>query len=385
MNDEQTRIPVGQFTTIFKRGKKGTYTADFHHNGKHCRRSLRTSNLRVARQRAVELELEITNGTLSETMSAANPAPMTIRQAADEFLDYLETEKRRPKTRKKYRGILLNFASFSELGNVERLADVDMRLIDKFRAHRKPLVGPKSMHHEGVLLKGFLGWCRQRKLIAENPLAEVKFRRPKPPRRGGPTLEQINAILVAADERRRPILAVLAFTGMRSGESQHLRAEDVDLRGNWLHIESREGYETKTGECRDVPIHPRLRPFLQRQAKHARSWFFTGPATPKYPDGSHHINTKRLNEYFLGILKKLGLPTGRDGGFTIHSLRHAFKIICINAGIPREVVDAWQGHSPDRSAGGAYYRLSAEESQRFMEQVPFGTGKPAADAGDTEV
>jgi hypothetical protein len=71
------------------------------------------------------------------------------------------------------------------------------------------------------------------------------------------------------------------------------------------------------------------------------------------------------------------IPKGRAEGFTNHSLRHAFRAFCINSRIPREVVDAWQGHSPDRSAGGAYYRLSPEASQRFMTQVPFGTGEPA--------
>ena len=78
---------------------------------------------------------------------------------------------------------LHHFASFDEARKAGRLADVDMRLIDKFRAHRRPLIGDKSMHHEGVLLKRFLGWCRQRKLVTENPLAETKFRRPRPPRR----------------------------------------------------------------------------------------------------------------------------------------------------------------------------------------------------------
>ncbi len=385
MNKKTERLQVGEFTTIYPRGKKGVYTADFHHDGRHCRRSLGTSNLRIARQRAIKLEREIIGGTWGRTKGVNNAAPRTIRQGADEFLAFLEIEKRRPQTRKKYRGILYNFASFGEARNAGRLTDINMRLFDKFRAHRQPLVGAKTMHYEGSLLKSFFGWCRPRSLITENPLAEVKFRRPKPARRGGPTLAQIDAILAEADERRRPILAVLAFTGMRSGECRHLRPDDVDLRGNWLHIVSREGYETKTGECRDIPIHPRLRPFLERQPKHPRPWFFTGPATRKYPQGDRFINTKRLNAYFLGLLDKLGIPSGRDGGFTLHSLRHSFKSICINARIPREVVDTWQGHAPDRSAGSAYYKLTDDESQNFMTQVPFGAGKPAADVGDTEV
>ena len=41
--------------------------------------------------------------------------------------------------------------------------------------------------------------------------------------------------------------------------------------------------------------------------------------------------------------------------------RTALRCGC-HAGIPREVVDAWQGHRPDRSAGGAYYKLSDARS-----------------------
>ena len=51
----------------------------------------------------------------------------------------------------------------------------------------------------------------------------------------------------------------------------------------------------------------------------------------------------------------------------------------------REVVDKWQDHSGDRrpTAGDLYYKLSDGDSQKFMNLVPFGTGKSAADAGET--
>ncbi|MFV1964009.1 MAG: tyrosine-type recombinase/integrase [Pirellulaceae bacterium] len=283
MKQEPKRIQIGEFTTICKRGKKGIYTAEFHHNGQHCRRSLKTGNQKVARQRAIELEQQIKEGGLDKPKSKGKPAPCTTLPTINEFLGYLQTEERRPKTIKKYRGILENVASFAELQCSDNLADIDMRLIDQFRAHRKPLIGRKSMHHEGVLLKRFLEWCRQRKLIPENPLRDTKFKRPAPERRGGPNLDQIDGILKLADDRRGPILAMLAFTGMRSGECRYLQPRDVDLRANWIHIESRENYETKTGDSRKVPIHPRLRRYLRRLAKREHPWFFTSPATPKYP------------------------------------------------------------------------------------------------------
>lgn len=66
------------------------------------------------------------------------------------------------------------------------------------------------------------------------------------------------------------------------------------------------------------------------------------------------------------------LPAGRDDGFTIHSLRRFFRTTCVNAGVPERVADLWLGHNDGKSMGSIYYDLSDEDSQRFMNMVPFG-------------
>ena len=163
---------------------------------------------------------------------------------------------------------------------------------------------------------------------------------------------------------------------MRSGELQRLRPEDVDLAENWIHIISREGAATKTGYSRKVEVHARLKPYLAAMTNRSRPWFFTAAPSQKYPDGNHHISAKHLNKDLQKILKRLAIPAGRDGGFTVHSLRHSFETLCINARIPQRVVDTWIGHRSDQSMAVVYYRLSDEDSQRFMGEVPFGIGTP---------
>jgi integrase len=164
---------------------------------------------------------------------------------------------------------------------------------------------------------------------------------------------------------------------------QRLRIDDIDLKGNWIHIVSREGAETKTGYSRRVPIHARLRPFLEALPK-TGPWLFTAPPSRKYPQGGHWINPKHLNEDFLKLLTATGVAAGRKtGGFSIHSLRNSFETICINAGIPQRVVDTWLGHRTDKSMASVYYRLPDEDSQKFMLKVPLGTGAPAAYVGKT--
>jgi len=39
----------------------------------------------------------------------------------------------------------------------------------------------------------------------------------------------------------------------------------------------------------------------------------------------------------------------------IHSLRHYFETVTLNSNVPQRVIDAWLGHSSDRSMGSVYY------------------------------
>jgi integrase len=141
--------------------------------------------------------------------------------------------------------------------------------------------------------------------------------------------------------------------------------------------------ETKTGLSRKVPIPRRLRELLAALSPGTRAWLFTNAASARYSAGNQPLNVKKLNERFQQVVAALGMPVGRSrNGFTLHSLRHFFETFTVNQGIPQRVVDAWLGHRADQSMAAVYYRLTDEESQRFMEKVPFGTGKPAADAGE---
>jgi integrase len=121
-----------------------------------------------------------------------------------------------------------------------------------------------------VIIKQLLKWAKSRKLIQENPLAEIKLGKPPLVPKGGPSPDQVDQIVGAFDGSARTMVAVLAFTGMRSGELQRLRPEDLDLRGNWIHSRSRRGHETKTredrgtnGGCRSAG-HERKRACIRR-------------------------------------------------------------------------------------------------------------------------
>jgi len=372
---DNNRIRIGDRVTLYQRGKKNTWVADFWRDSQHCRQTLKTSNKKVAIERATKLAASLVDG------SYHRPVPsVTIAESMDAYVEHLQTEGRARKTIVKYRGIFGVLLSFLRESGVTRMGQFTAIHFDRFRAHRKQDHHLKTLYTEGIVIKQFFRWARRRKLVLNNPLDDIKLSKPKLVPKAGPTLEQINMILAATRSEFRAMIAILAFTGMRSGELQRLLVDDHDARGNWMHVVSRPGAETKTQQSRKVPIHPRLQGILTGLRRSTGPWLFTAEPSNKYPHGGNWINAKKLNDKFKNVLMKLKIPVGREGGFTIHSLRHSFETITVNARIPQRVVDTWLGHTSDRSMASVYYRLSDEESQKFMHLVPFGASASAASA-----
>src|SRR5436305_750518 len=116
MADAPERVRVGEHVTIYPRGKKRVWCGDFWRDGRHCRQSLGTGNKKVALQRALKLEADLAGGTYHKA-----PPPVSVRQAADDYLAFLRTEGRARKTLVKYRGILDALAAFLTEHKVSRL------------------------------------------------------------------------------------------------------------------------------------------------------------------------------------------------------------------------------------------------------------------------
>jgi len=167
MADSPDRIRVGDHVTIYPRGKKQTWCADFWRDGIHCRQSLKTANKKIALQRALYLEAQLAGGTFQKA-----PPAITVRQAVADYLAFLETEQRARKTLVKYRGILTVLVDFLAEHNATRLSQFTTVLFDRFRALRKRDHHRKTMYNEGVVIKQFLKWSKSRKLIVENPIVD---------------------------------------------------------------------------------------------------------------------------------------------------------------------------------------------------------------------
>jgi integrase len=367
MSRSREPISVGHRVMIAPRGKRGIYTAEYHLDGQHRRKSLHTTALKIATSRAIVLAARLEEGAFegANCRIRTRIERATLEDAVKDFLENLCVED---STSRRYRCMLGHFVASCRRQKVYATSGVTRRTVDAWQAKRRTAVIESTCHIEWNLVRQFLAWCFNRKMIAENLLAAEKSPYRKADKADGAlTLTQIERILAKAENPSRPPLLVLAMSGVRAAECCHLRKGDVDLDGGWLHVVSREGAKTKTKRSRRVPVHPILRPLLERLVQDRGELLLSSPRRMTA------IIPSTLNKHFLSVCKAAGIPAGQPEGFTIRSLRHFFKSYCISQGVPREYIDDWQGHSRMTRASDRYVHTYDEESQRFIAQVNFDT------------
>lgn len=126
------RTPIGDKVTIYPRGKKNTYYADFHHNGRHCRKSLKTKNFQIAKKRAIKLEAELIDGEYKP------PAPaVKLADAKEQFIAAMREAGRKHKTITKYEREISDLVAFAADHGATTLKDFTPELFNQYRKQRK--------------------------------------------------------------------------------------------------------------------------------------------------------------------------------------------------------------------------------------------------------
>lgn len=157
-----------------------------------------------------------------------------------------------------------------------RLDQIDDGVVAEF------LAGGKNNGRVKVLCAFFNDAASRKagRLIAFNPFGQMGLgkgdgrKREKPP-----TKEQVWALIGAARRVASPDFAawlqVACFTGMRPGELDALRWEDIDFEGGWINVDEQFNATTRTftapknGETRKAPMHRQAREALMAQPRGA--------------------------------------------------------------------------------------------------------------------
>ena len=159
------------------------------------------------------------------------------------------------------------------------------------------------------------------------------------------------------------LLALLAVTGMRTGEILKLDRDDVDLANGVLTVR-----DSKFGKSRHLPVHESTRRALRRYAAR-RDRLCPNPRDPAFflNESGTRITDWTLRWTFVRLSRQTGLrePAKSNGyGPRLHDMRHRFAVgtllrwyrdgVDVERHIPR--LATWLGHA---HVSDTYWYLSA--------------------------
>ena len=218
-------------------------------------------------------------------------------------------------------------------------------------------VGPRSVNLELSYGRRMLTWAIYEADLPISRNVFSRFRRlnEQAVRRKAkvPTPEEFGNLVDAADERLRPFLLTLWFTGMRHGEAVNLRKSTVNIPWQRITLE-----RTKNGDSRQILIHSHLLPVLEKAIADSSSDFvFTGR-------GGRPLNTRRL---FAKARTRAGLPH-----LWLHDLRKAFVTHARGAGHDDKTVASLAGHR-DLRMSDLYMTPTEAQLRAAVESIPAPT------------
>lgn len=308
----------------------------------------------------------------------------TVRPSKATFGDYSETWlaglNKRPRTIGAYRYALDKhlLPRFRR----RKLAEISTDHVAKMVADMQK-AGFAGWTIQGTLstLSGCLGHAKRRGLIPANPVSDLL--RDERPTVGGAEKRvldeaEISAVLEAATDTFRPLIAVLIFGGLRHGEALGLRWQDVDFDGGFLRVRSqlspqRELAELKTKSGRrDVVLIPQLARTLKAHRLASR-YSQAGDFLFAAPDGRGR-DQRSAGRGIERTLKRAGL----DGqGISAHAFRHTFaSLLIVGLKLDPVGVAAQLGHSNPATTLRVYAHLfdRARHAEETRDKLAAGFG-----------
>ncbi|MGB3542183.1 MAG: site-specific integrase [Rubrivirga sp.] len=360
--------------------QKGLYYAQFYDSSRQPKRKqvpLKTKRRRVADRAFRKLEDEYALGTFDPWASVLEAEQIeTLGPALDGFL--AARRDLRPHTLAKYRtviGLLVR-----ELGSDFPLSSVGSDHIESFLKGRDRKAVTRKTY--STTLSPFFNWLVGIGFIATNPVAGVRLQRvpAKAPRylSKEEVLRLVLAVKWDAAINPRvpsdsslwivPIIEANVYLGLRVSEVCNLQWEDVDLERATLTVRNRDGFTTKSGKERTLPLPDRPLEVLERvykQSRNAQRYVFR--VSPASRQLTRHYLSRRFKRY--------ARLAGLSEDVCFHTTRHTCASWLAERGCAVEAIRLYLGHSSVRVTE-RYMHLSPSA---FASQIQTAFGSLASD------
>jgi site-specific recombinase XerD len=350
-----TQITIGK-RVYYKDGKRivatkfSTEYTDL--NGKQFCRSLETTNVAQARRKVIKIQEQLERG-----IDQISPLKITIDEIINKYFETVKIKGSAPKTVRKYHADLDKLKDFCHDNNIRMARQFTENDLYSYRQHLIDKdYADKTVQGAVVVAKQMFKWAWRQKLILIYCLEAVSF----PKAKAGPqpcfTSEQVDSLIQKATEQEKLAFALMGYAGLRIGEVEQLRWEDIIAKGKqFTMIHIRHGGSngtTKDREERFVPIYPKIAELLPRKKN-------SGVLLP-------NIKARKLLERIKILCAECKFDDPEQ--YKLHTFRHHFASLCANHHIAYRKVLAWLGHSSSDILD-LYYHLHDEDSQNAMMEL----------------
>jgi integrase len=306
----------------------------------------------LARQCALteERAREVISEIVASVHGGEGLRTFTVRRWFDHFRR-IKADSRDPKTAVRYAQIEREFLDFigprADL-NILAITSADVRA---FRDHRKATAGLSATTLNGdiTILSAIFNGAWRDHVISNNPctaVSPIKDTIPDKKRRKKPfNVEQVSALLKAAEGDWKGLILVAFYTGARLNDCANLRWRHVDLLSP---IKKLTFEVAKTGDEIQVPMHRVLEDYLLSLSppKSDEVSLFLSLAGRRATNLSKqfsrlmeaaHIDSPQIRKRGQGAARSVH-------ALSFHSLRHSFVSILANANVPEERRMELTGH-----------------------------------------
>jgi integrase len=310
--------------------RKNIYWITYYKDGVRFSKSLKTNSKSKAKLLKNKLEIDLAQGD--------DPAPKPTASAITAFLAFKADRDGRI-TRKTAIADHHRVELFIESAPVEKLSKITESMV---KAHIDSRIADgisiQTANHTIRILKTFFNFCVKHKYMTENPIRYMPKYKQDAKEQRYLTPAEISALLrVSRPTRAFPIIMTAIYAGMRYGEIERLKADDIDFENNRINVRI-----SKSGRFRHIPIHKDLRPVLQGIG-----------------DGFDFSN-------FRGVFDAIKKDAGID--FRFHDLRHTFCALLIRNNVDIVTISKLAGHSTIKTTM-TYAHLYQDHVQEAIEKL----------------
>ena len=261
---------------------------------------------------------------------------ISLNEALEAFILDRQARRLASSTIALYREKLENFIRWADGAGVTAIDDVDARALRRFLLHLEDAghnAGGQHLHAR--VLRAWLNFLVDEGIIPVSPMKNVRMpKRPKPSPRVL-TVEEVNALLDAADnDRDKAIILALLDTGARISEFVALNVGDVDALGA-VKIHHGKGDKARTVYLGFKALRALRRYLWTREDVVGDS----SPLWTSFRDGERMTaNSVRL--MLKRVCKRAGVKTCNP-----HAFRATFALWALRSGMDIYTLARLMGHS----------------------------------------